>query len=52
MLRVHYTVFEEARTSVLGLGTQVEVIEPKELHHAVIEQASAIVAKYVQDTNF
>jgi len=46
LIRVKYTVFEEARTSVLGLGTEVEVIEPRELHEAVIQQAQAIVDKY------
>ena len=46
VLKVHYTVFEEARSSVLGLGTDVEIIEPIELHDAVVEQAQAIVAKY------
>ncbi len=46
ILRVEYTVFEEARTSVLGLGVDVEVIEPQSLHEAVIEQARAIVKKY------
>ncbi len=46
VLRVQYTVFEEARTSVLGLGTEAEVIEPIDLQTAVIQQARAIVAKY------
>jgi len=46
ILKVHFTVFDEARTSVLGLGIDVEVIEPKKLHEAVIEQARQIVAKY------
>ncbi len=48
ILNVHYTVFNEARTSVLGLGIAVEVIHPKELHEAVIGQAKAIIAKYVE----
>lgn len=46
VITVQYMVFEEARTSVLGLGTDVEVIEPITLQAAVIEQAQAIVAKY------
>jgi len=46
ILQVHFTVFEEARTAVLGLGTDIEVIEPIELQNAVIEQAEAIVFKY------
>jgi len=46
IIKVHFTVFEEARTSVLGLGTDVEVIEPIDLQDAVIEQAQAIVSKY------
>ena len=45
-LRVTYTVFEEARTSVLGLGTAVEVIEPHTLHDAVVQVAQEIVDKY------
>ena len=47
-ITVHFTVFEEARTSVLGLGTDVEVIQPIELQDAVIEQAQAILAKYTK----
>jgi len=47
-IKVHFTVLEEARTSVLGLGTDVEVIQPQELHDAVIEQAQAIVAKHLK----
>ena len=47
-LRVYYTVFEEARTSVLGLGTDAEVLEPLELHTAVLEMARAIVEKFIE----
>lgn len=43
---VKFTVFEEARTSILGLGTEVEVIDPQALHNAVLEQAKAIFDKY------
>lgn len=46
LIRVQYTVFEEARTSVLGFGPSVDVIEPGELRDAVIAQARAIAAKY------
>jgi predicted DNA-binding transcriptional regulator YafY len=46
VLQVRYMVFEEARTSVLGLGTDVEVIEPAELHAAVLDWARALVDKY------
>ena len=46
ILEVKFTVFEEARTSVLGLGTEVEVIQPKALHLAVIELAQAIIHKH------
>lgn len=49
LLRVHYTVFEEARSSVLGLGTEAEVVEPTALHTAVVAQARAIAAKYAGD---
>ncbi|MCK6580065.1 MAG: YafY family transcriptional regulator [Anaerolineae bacterium] len=50
LLRVNYTVFEEARASVLGLGADAEVIEPAELGAAVLEQARAILAKAGQIT--
>jgi predicted DNA-binding transcriptional regulator YafY len=46
LLKVHYTVFEEALSSVLGLGTDVDVIEPVELHAAIIKQAKAIIQKH------
>lgn len=46
ILKVEYTVFEEARSSLLGLGVDAEVIEPQPLHQAIIEQAQAIVEKY------
>lgn len=45
ILRVHYLVFEEARTSVLGLGVEVEVIEPLALHVAVLDQARALLTR-------
>lgn len=45
-LRVDYMVFEEARTSVLGLGADVEVITPPELHTAILDQAAAILDKF------
>jgi predicted DNA-binding transcriptional regulator YafY len=48
LLRVHYTVFEEARTSALGLGTDVHVIDPPELHAAVIALAEAVVARHAE----
>lgn len=44
-LRVYFTVFEEARTVVLGLSTMAEVIEPRDLHDAVIAAARALVEK-------
>lgn len=46
IMQVQYTVFEEARTSVLGLGIDAEVIKPQELHDAVIQQAQAIIKKH------
>ncbi len=46
ILDVQYMVFEEARTSILGLGTDAEVIAPPNLQKAIIEQAQAIVDKY------
>jgi len=46
VLNVTYAVFEEARTSVLGLGTEVEVISPTELHQGVVKIAKSIVDKW------
>ncbi|MEM9951769.1 MAG: YafY family protein [Chloroflexota bacterium] len=45
-LDVQYSVFEEALSSVLGLGADVEVIEPLALHDAVLRQAQAILEKW------
>lgn len=44
-LQVHYMVFEEARSSVLGLGDAVEVVEPAALGQAVLDQARAILKR-------
>lgn len=44
-LRVHYTVYEEARASALGLGTAAEVLEPVELQQAVKQQVRQMAAK-------
>jgi predicted DNA-binding transcriptional regulator YafY len=42
-LRVNYTTMEEARTSILGLGTAVQITEPAELANAVLEIAESLV---------
>lgn len=46
LMRVDYTGFEEARTSVLGMGTYARVVEPESLHTAVVAQAREIVAAF------
>jgi predicted DNA-binding transcriptional regulator YafY len=38
--------FEEARASILGLGANAEVIEPLELHAAVLDVAGSVVELY------
>lgn len=47
-ITVTFTVFEEARTSILGLGTEVEIIEPESLHNAILEHAKSIIKKYTK----
>jgi len=42
--------FEAARSSVLGLGTAAEVLEPEELRTAVLEMASGVVDFYQRET--
>ena len=37
---------EEACISVLGLGASAEVVEPDELHTAVLEAAARVVELY------
>lgn len=41
-----FDIPDEAREYVLGFGTQMEVIEPPELRHALIEMAQAVIAFY------
>ncbi len=38
--------FDEARNSILGLGTGAEVVEPQELRDSVIRTAASVVASY------
>jgi predicted DNA-binding transcriptional regulator YafY len=38
--------FEEARASILGLGANAEVVEPLELHAAVLDMAGSVVELY------
>lgn len=47
-LRVEFMVFEEARTSALGLGTDAEVLEPTELAEAVDRQVREMAARLEQ----
>ncbi|NJL92930.1 MAG: YafY family transcriptional regulator [Anaerolineae bacterium] len=42
-LEVRFQSLEHARTQVLGLGTQVRVLEPLELHTAILEHARAVL---------
>lgn len=38
--------FEEARASILGLGANAEVVEPIELHIAVLDMAASVIELY------
>lgn len=46
ILRVTFESIGDARTRILGLGAEVEIIEPDELRATVIETARAVVAAY------
>jgi predicted DNA-binding transcriptional regulator YafY len=46
VIDVRLSSLEEARMLVLGLGTDVEIIEPDTLREAVLIQAQQIVAKF------
>lgn len=48
-LRVVFESLGDARMRLLGLGADVQVLEPTELHNTVIEMARAIVACYTDD---
>ena len=45
-LTLPFETFEGARTTMLGFGTNVEVLEPVELRDGVVELAARIVAFY------
>ena len=47
-LTLTFETFEGARTSMLGFGTNVEVLEPQELREGVAEFAARIVAFYAE----
>jgi predicted DNA-binding transcriptional regulator YafY len=47
---VQFETPHEAGEYVLGLGAQVEVLEPPELREAVIRQAAAVVAFYARQS--
>ncbi len=46
VLRVTFESIGDARTRILGLDTQIQIIEPDELRANVIETARAIVSAY------
>jgi predicted DNA-binding transcriptional regulator YafY len=48
-LTLTFDSFEAARSSVLGLGTAAEVLEPEELRAAVLEMASGVVDFYQRE---
>src|SRR5712691_3729545 len=45
-LTLPFETFEGARTTMLGFGTSVEVVEPVELREGVVELAARIVVFY------
>ncbi len=45
-LTLTFQSFEEARASILGLGVNAEVVEPLDLHMAVLDTAGAVVELY------
>jgi predicted DNA-binding transcriptional regulator YafY len=45
---VEFEVIEEACAYVLGLGPQVEVLEPRELREKVVQLAEEIVVVYTR----
>lgn len=49
-LSMAFENFDAARTSILGLGTGAEVIEPIELREGVVRAAAGVVAAYVGGT--
>lgn len=51
-LTLTYETLQSARTSILGLGTNVEVLEPEELRESVVDFATRIVSFYAQKTQF
>jgi predicted DNA-binding transcriptional regulator YafY len=45
-IRVPFQNFDQARSLIMGLGTKVIVLEPTALRHAILEQATHILAFY------
>ncbi|MGA7731163.1 MAG: YafY family protein [Chloroflexia bacterium] len=45
-LTLTFRSFEDARTSLLGLGANAEVVEPMELHAAILDMAGSVVELY------
>lgn len=48
-VQMNYQVAENACENLLGLGAQVEIVEPKELRKMVVKMAKRVVAFYVAD---
>jgi predicted DNA-binding transcriptional regulator YafY len=44
-LRIRWDTLDEAVSHVLGLGAKAEVVDPPELHRAVLESARALVGR-------
>ena len=49
-LDLRYYSYDEARRSVLGMGTQVDVVRPGRLRREVAEEARAVAARFFQET--
>jgi predicted DNA-binding transcriptional regulator YafY len=45
-LDLRFYGFEEARMTLLGMGTDVEVLRPKRLQHAIVRAAQEVVARH------
>jgi predicted DNA-binding transcriptional regulator YafY len=45
-IRLTFHSFEDARASILGLGANAEVVEPVELHAAVLDMAGSVIELY------
>ncbi len=51
VVRLHFDAAEVAKTVLLGLGDQVEILEPESLRDAVVESARNIVSRSKSSAN-